>query len=299
VIEYIIMTEKLKILFVDDEKTILTSLEGMFKKQYAVFTATNGSDALDIIHKHSIQIIVSDQRMPADMSGIELLAEVKEISPNTIGILLSSYADIEVAIEFINNNEIFRFVEKPWNKEQIKNTIEAAASLSTPVTEHLALLVVSNDIEIYAIVHHLFGHKLNIYYANQLEKALNILEHHNIGILLTDTLLQRDKINTLIQIVNENNPLTISIVLSTQGDAHLIANLINEGKIFRYLPKPVDKQLLEFNINAALKAYADSHPELSLSNNDEETSVSTKEKSEPLTNKLKSLGKRINDFWHH
>lgn len=291
------MTEKLKILFVDDEKPILTSLEAMFKKQYAVFTATNGSDALDIIHKHSIQIIVSDQRMPADMSGIELLAEVKEISPNTIGILLSSYADIEVAIEFINNNEIFRFVEKPWNKEQIKNTIEAAASMSTP--EHLALLVVSNDIEIYAMVHHLFGHKLNIYYANQLEKALNILEHHNIGILLTDTMLQREKINTLIQVVNENHPLTISIVLSTQADAHLIARLINEGKIFRYLPKPVDKQLLEFNINAALKAYADSHPELSLSNNEADEETSTKKKSEPLTNKLKSLGKRINDFLHH
>jgi len=291
------MTEKLKILFVDDEKPILTSLEAMFKKQYAVFTATNGSDALDIIHKHSIQIIVSDQRMPADMSGIELLAEVKEISPNTIGILFSSYADIEVAIEFINNNEIFRFVEKPWNKEQIKNTIEAAASMSTP--EHLALLVVSNDIKIYAIVHHLFGHKLNLYYANQLEKALNILEHHNIGILLTDTMLQREKINTLIQVVNENHPLTISIVLSTQADAHLIARLINEGKIFRYLPKPVDKQLLEFNINAALKAYADSHPELSLSNNEADEETSTKEKSEPLTNKLKSLKKRINDFWHH
>ncbi len=295
------MTEKIKILFVDDEKPILTSLEAMFKKQYTVFTATNGSDALDIIHKHSIQIIVSDQRMPADMSGIELLAEVKEISPNTIGILLSSYADIEAAIEFINNNEIFRFVEKPWNKEQIKNTIEAAASLSTPVTDfqHLALLVVSNDIEIYVIVHHLFGHKLNIYYASQLEKALSILEDHNIAILLTETLLQRDKINTLIQMVNEKDPLTVSIILSTQADAHLIASLINEGKIFRYLPKPVDKQLLEFNLNAAFKAYADSHPELSLSNNEGDEETSTKEKSEPLTNKLKSLRKRINDFWHH
>jgi len=282
------MTEKLKILFVDDEKPILTSLEAMFKKQYTVFTATNGSDALDIIHEHSIQIIVSDQRMPADMSGIELLAEVKEISPNTICILFSTYADIEAAIELVNNNEIFRLVEKPWNKEQIKNTIEAAAKMSlkqTPVTDfqHLALLVVSNEIEIYTIIHHFFGHKLNVYYVSQLEEALSILEHHNIAILVTDTLLQGEKIGSLIQTVKENDPLSVSIVLSTPADAHLTASLINEYKIFSYLPKPVDKQLLEFHINAALKAYVDTHP-------------STNSK---LTNKLKSLRKRLNDFWHH
>jgi DNA-binding NtrC family response regulator len=62
------MTEKLNILFVDDEKQILTSLGAMFKKQYGVFTATSGSNALDIIDNHSIQIIVSDQRMSDDLN---------------------------------------------------------------------------------------------------------------------------------------------------------------------------------------------------------------------------------------
>jgi serine/threonine-protein kinase len=292
--------KKLNILFVDDEKQILTSLKAMFKKQYGVFTATSGLEALDIIHKHSIQIIVSDQRMPTDMSGIELLEEIKEISPNTVRLLLTSYADLGALVESVNTGDIFRFVEKPWSNEQIKKTIEAATleqAGKTPVThiQHLGLLVVSDDIEIYTTVHHFFGHQLNIYCVNQLEKALNILEQHDIAVLIMETMVQGEKMSVLIQVLKESYPLTLSIVLSTQADTHLIVSLVSEGKIFRYLPKPVDKQLLEFNINAALKRYAESRPELlATTQPDEETS-----KEKPVTNKLKSLQKRLSDFWHH
>ena len=106
------MTEKLNILFVDDEKQILIPLKAMFKKQYKVFTAVSGSDALNIIRSNLISIIVSDQRMP-EMPGIELLKQVKEISPLTVRILLTGYADLNAVVESVNTGEIFRFIEKP------------------------------------------------------------------------------------------------------------------------------------------------------------------------------------------
>jgi len=240
------MTEKLNILFVDDEKQILTSLDAMFKKQYDVFTATSSSNALDFIDNHSIQIIVSDQRMSDDMSGTELLEQVKEISPNTVRLLLTSYADIGAVVELVNTGDIFRFVEKPWNNEQIKKIIAAAAERSlelagkTPVTDfqHLGLLVVTEELDICTTVHHFFGHKLNVYCANRREKVLSILKQEDIAVFITDTVVQGEEMSTLILEMKESYPLTVSIVLSTQADTHLIVRLVSEDKIFRYPPKP-------------------------------------------------------------
>ncbi|MCK5876613.1 MAG: response regulator [Candidatus Marithrix sp.] len=305
---------KLNLLFVDDEKQILIPLKAMFKKQYTVFTAISGPVALETIKNNSIQIIVSDQRMP-EMQGIELLKQVKEISPKTIRILLTGYADINAVVESVNTGEIFRFIEKPWNNERLKNTIEAAASIYSEqdgtdffdddaiAPQKSGILLVDDSYDTCATIHHLFGDKHSIFCVNNMAEALVILEQQDIAVLITETNVQGEDMTLLIHVLKETYPLTVVVILTTQADAHLVVRLINEGQIFRYLPKPVENYVLEFSINAALKRHAQFCDKPSLLASQlfveapSEEIHEVQEKISTFKTKMASLKQRMKRFW--
>ena len=74
-------------------------------------------------------MLVSDQRMP-QMSGAQLLAEAREIAPNTLRILLTGYSDLDAAVEALNNGGIFRYLTKPWDQQEMAFTLRQAAELA-------------------------------------------------------------------------------------------------------------------------------------------------------------------------
>ncbi len=105
------MTER--ILFVDDEPHVLQSIQRQLRKRFELQTASGGEDALQILRNDGpFAVIVSDMRMPG-MNGIELLAKVKDIYPDTVRLMLTGNADQETAIEAVNTGQIFRFLTKP------------------------------------------------------------------------------------------------------------------------------------------------------------------------------------------
>ncbi|KUO58096.1 MAG: hypothetical protein APF84_16820 [Gracilibacter sp. BRH_c7a] len=114
---------KQKILIVDDEINILRALKRLLK-QYNLETliTTSSEEALEIIENNSIDLVISDQRMPK-MTGIELLLKVKKNSPGTIRILMSGYSDTDVFINAINNGIITYYIAKPWVNEEIVKII--------------------------------------------------------------------------------------------------------------------------------------------------------------------------------
>src|SRR5262245_62882510 len=89
--------QKHTILFIDDEQRVLTSMRAMFRREYEVLLANSGTEALDLLRDHTVDVIVSDQRMPG-MTGVEVLKAVKRLAPNAMRILLTGYADLK-AIE--------------------------------------------------------------------------------------------------------------------------------------------------------------------------------------------------------
>ncbi|MDT8318226.1 MAG: response regulator [bacterium] len=114
---------KQPVLFVDDERSILNSLVRLFRNEdYEIFTATSGAEALKIIEKNEIALVISDHRMP-EMSGVEFLSHVVETSPDTIRIMLTGYADLKASIDAINKGEVYRFITKPWNDEELRLTV--------------------------------------------------------------------------------------------------------------------------------------------------------------------------------
>ncbi len=114
------------VLFVDDEVIILKTLSRLFRSEpVEVFTAGSAADALDVLQRESIQVVVSDQQM-AGTSGVELLAEVRERRPDVIRIMLTGYTEMNVAVEAINHGEVYRLMTKPWNEDDMRATVRQA-----------------------------------------------------------------------------------------------------------------------------------------------------------------------------
>ncbi|MEM1231814.1 MAG: response regulator [Pseudomonadota bacterium] len=113
------------VLFVDDERRVLTSMKAMFRKGYRVLTANSAQEGLEIIERESVDVVVSDQRMPG-MTGVEMLTLIKERSPYTMRLLLTGYADLEAVEASINDCEVFRYLMKPCPPDQLRGAVAQA-----------------------------------------------------------------------------------------------------------------------------------------------------------------------------
>lgn len=123
------VTTRPRLLFVDDEQRVLNSMRIMFRRQFELFLASHGAEALDIVRDKDIDVIVADHRMPK-MTGVEVLSRVRTLSPRTVRILLTGYADLDAVEGSINESEVFRFLTKPCAPQQLRETIELAAKLA-------------------------------------------------------------------------------------------------------------------------------------------------------------------------
>ncbi len=118
--------EKPGVLFVDDEVNILKAIVRLFRKEpVRVYTASSAAQALAILESESIQVVVSDQRMPGT-PGVKLLALVRERFPEIVRIMLTGYTEIDVAIEAINQGQIYRLMTKPWSDHELRTTVRQA-----------------------------------------------------------------------------------------------------------------------------------------------------------------------------
>ena len=121
------MKESIKILCVDDEKNVLRALERLFMdEEYEILTAASGDEALTVLSEEpGIQLVISDYRMPG-MDGVDFLKQVNERWPETIRIVLSGFADTASVVGAINEGQIYKFIPKPWNDDELKVTIAKA-----------------------------------------------------------------------------------------------------------------------------------------------------------------------------
>ncbi|MEC4676527.1 MAG: HD domain-containing phosphohydrolase [Nitrospirota bacterium] len=114
------------VLFVDDEENILNSIDRLFAgADIKILKAVNAAEALDLLSKEKIAVIVSDNQMPGT-KGTELLSRVRDVSPDTVKILMTAYADLETAVTAINKSEVFRFIVKPLNNDVLIGAVREA-----------------------------------------------------------------------------------------------------------------------------------------------------------------------------
>ena len=118
---------KLKLMVVDDEPDNLDLLYRTFRRDFQVYKADSALSALQVLDEQGeMAVIISDQRMP-EMNGTEFLGKTVERFPDTIRILLTGYTDVEDLVEAINAGQVFKYITKPWNPEELKSVINQAS----------------------------------------------------------------------------------------------------------------------------------------------------------------------------
>ncbi|KER09087.1 MAG: hypothetical protein HY22_13785 [[Candidatus Thermochlorobacteriaceae] bacterium GBChlB] len=275
------------LLFVDDEPQIVQSLSLLFD-DYTTLTANSGMEALEIFKKgNPIDVIVSDQRMPG-MLGIELLKEVKRISPTTVRILLTGYSDLEAIIESVNTGEIFRYVNKPWAGAKLKDTVSLACKYadrlkSTPMPAPKATSTSSNSAGLLstlgvnvptptagakteilfvdpkpanlAAYKELLSTNYTVHTAATAADAFEVLKRAPVSVLVSEVNLGDTSGIEFLAVVSNERPDIVSILVSDSRDAGIAIRLINEVQVFRYLIKPFQRELLKSAIELAVSKH--------------------------------------------
>lgn len=128
-----------RILCVDDEPNILSSLRRLFRgKGYQVLVANSGQEGLATLEAETVDLVISDMRMPV-MDGAVFLEHVRARWPDTIRLLLTGYADIQSIIDAINRGEIYRYITKPWDDNDIVLIVRQALERKALEQEKLRL----------------------------------------------------------------------------------------------------------------------------------------------------------------
>jgi serine/threonine-protein kinase len=271
-----------RVLFVDDEESILTTMRIMFRRHYDVLLASNGEQALQLLRDNDVDVLVSDQRMPG-MVGVEVLREARAIRPRTMRVLLTGYSDFSAIIGSINEGEVYRFVHKPWSNAEfqsiIAQAVEAAQKTSAdkvalldtsgdavvrPVGPDSGILVLDTDEVSVAELKKALSEHYAVYHATSLQGALDLLDKHNIGVLLVEAVIGQENVSELLSLMKQHHPQVVSIVLTHRSDANLAVDLINKGQIFRFLLKPIRTVMTTRSVNQAMHRHhtLSSNPQL-------------------------------------
>lgn len=118
-------SDKKVLLVIDDEEQTVRAVRHLFRRQYRVLGATRAADGLALLAENPVSVILCDQRMPG-MTGAEFFERAKGIAPDAVRILITAYSDIQALVRSVNRGQIFGYLAKPWNPEELGQVIETA-----------------------------------------------------------------------------------------------------------------------------------------------------------------------------
>ncbi|NKE64799.1 response regulator [Ramlibacter sp. RBP-2] len=259
--------KKGSVLCVDDEPNILRSLHWMLHKDFDVMTAPDGHAALEMLRKHDFDVIVSDQRMPG-MIGSEFLREACKLSPRAMRILLTGYSDMQAILRSINEGEVFRFVNKPWSNEELSTTVAEAAAIARtqpvpapppaqPAPDSIddtldSILVLDEDPELAGFVKQSASPRARITHASSMAEAVALLGSESVSVVVSDTRVGRMDTTPLLKVLKQRHPEIVSVVLASDSDVDAVIKLINQGQVYRFIPKPVKPAFLKIMLASAV-----------------------------------------------
>ncbi|HYJ63510.1 MAG TPA: response regulator [Parafilimonas sp.] len=119
------LTRTINVLYIDDEPHNLTAFKAAFRRDYNIYLAESAEEGRQVLDKHKIHVILSDQRMP-NVTGIEFFQSILNIHPEPIRILITGYTDVNAVIDAINLGQVYKYLTKPWNENDIRIFIDKA-----------------------------------------------------------------------------------------------------------------------------------------------------------------------------
>jgi signal transduction histidine kinase len=113
------------VLVVDDEPDVVKSMQALLRLDYKVLGATSAADGMRLMQEHEVHVVMTDQRMP-EMTGVEFLHHVRGDHPEATRLLFTGYADIRAVIDAINQGNVYRYITKPWDPDELHTVIREA-----------------------------------------------------------------------------------------------------------------------------------------------------------------------------
>lgn len=258
------MSSQPTVVFIDDEERILRTLTILFRPTCRVLATTDPQQVFAWVTEQAVDVVVSDQRMPA-MSGSDVLARVREISPDTLRILLTGYSDIDAAVEALNEGGIWRYLAKPWTAEGIQRTVREAIEVSRSLRAATPLagsppgspevLVIDEDAATLEAVRASVPVGTVVLHATALTQAVQLIGTRPVGVIVSDVVVGGDDMTHLLRALKQQQPEILGIVLTAMRDTPRLVKLINQAQVFRFLPKPARSVLLTRSLASALERH--------------------------------------------
>jgi len=135
------------ILVIDDEEQTVRAVRHLFRRRYKVLGATRGADGLELMKSNPVSVVLCDQRMPG-MNGAEFFEQVRTHYPDTVRILITAYSDIQALVRSVNRGQIFGYLAKPWNTEELEQVVDTAVAHRQLIDDKRTMtaeLAVKND----------------------------------------------------------------------------------------------------------------------------------------------------------
>ncbi len=285
--------KKGKVLCVDDEPHVLRALQWLLQKEFDIHIAGSAQEAIRLLGQHDFDVIVSDQRMPG-VTGVELLREVRKRAPRAMRILLTGYSDLDAMVRSVNESEVFRFITKPWDIRELPKLIAEAAHIArtepavpvegeplpvnvialspaevtaaataaplhqvTTVAMHPNenILVLDDSPEVHEAVTQIVGNTVQVQHAYNIADAVRMLNEKPVGVIVSEVRVGNIDATRLVRLMKARHPETVSVVFSDQRDAQLVMTLINQGQVYRFIPKPFKTGFIRLVLDAALKRH--------------------------------------------
>lgn len=115
----------INVLYIDDELINLKAFQANYRRVFKVFTARSASEGREVMENNDIKVVLSDQRMP-EMTGVEFFESIINDFPDPIRILITAFSNIQAVIDAINKGHVYRYITKPWDKDELQSVIEKA-----------------------------------------------------------------------------------------------------------------------------------------------------------------------------
>ncbi|HEY5898813.1 MAG TPA: response regulator, partial [Burkholderiales bacterium] len=268
-------TVRPRVLCVDDEPHVLRALVWLLGGRFDVCTATSAVDALSLVQKNDYDVVISDQRMPG-ITGVEFLRDVRRHAPRAMRILLTGYSDLDAMERSANESEVFRFIAKPWSVQELVAVVGEAADIAQQTSvaaveappeaadRRKREILVFDSAESAKLVAEELGELAQVHAAVDYAQALEALATHPIAILVSEMQVGEVEATRLIRAAKERHPAIVSVVFSATRDAQHLMALVNQGQVFRLIPKPAKPGFVRLVVETALRRHREleRHPGL-------------------------------------
>lgn len=167
------------LLVVDDEPDVVRSVRDLLRLDYKVLTATSGLEGARIMETEEVHVVMTDQRMPG-MTGVEFLKSLRGDHPEAVRLLFTGYADIKAVIDAINAGNVYRYITKPWDPDELQAIIREACERYDLIADRRRLMA-----DLQGKNEQLLQANTDLQAANQLKSAFIQVASHELRTPLT------------------------------------------------------------------------------------------------------------------